>query len=86
MRTRIPATVGVLALIVAAGGPSFADDSAAYIKNVDGTIVTHQTIDDLPRPDRDGGDDNVAVPEPGTLALLGLGLATLGVARKRRRR
>jgi hypothetical protein len=40
-----------------------------------------------PTPDNfDGsrGDDDVVVPEPGTLALLGLGLASLGYAKRRK--
>jgi hypothetical protein len=32
-----------------------------------------------------GGDDNVVVPEPGTMALVGIGLAGLAAARRRKR-
>jgi hypothetical protein len=34
--------------------------------------------------DKPQGDDNVVVPEPGTLALIGAGLVTLGIVRRRR--
>jgi hypothetical protein len=36
------------------------------------------------RPFRDSGTETHAVPEPGTLALLGIGLIGIGVARRRR--
>ena len=72
-------------LLVAYGfaiSPAHAD-SAAYIKD-----VSHGTGSGDWSPiglDGDGeGEDNVVVPEPGTLALLGLGLASLGAARRAR--
>ncbi len=55
-----------------------------YIKNVTPTSAIapehlhHSGV-------HDGGDDTVVVPEPGTLALLGMGLASLGVARRRKK-
>lgn len=33
-----------------------------------------------------GNGDNVVVPEPGTIALIGLGLAGMGLARRRKAR
>ena len=34
---------------------------------------------------RETGDDTVSTPEPGTMALLGLGLGAMALARRRRK-
>ena len=75
------------------GSPVFAEDSKlqeamddhmaeedyiAYLKNIGSGWVDPCSF--TPPDDDDG---TVIVPEPGTIALLGLGLASLGVARRR---
>ena len=58
---------------------------AAVLATVPAAAATHESHDFWPAHDRDDGA-TTSMPEPGTLALLGLGLTGLGITRLGRNR